>query len=755
MGKAWLIPGDGPIDKPAVDISCSNAEFVTIWFWKKVFAFLGSDQIFSSNDSDIFSTLSTLSWEYLPLTKKALDELAEAEAKACQEKEAKCGDDEFIALYMEHKSLPSVRGAIQSNCSNYPIVQIIRKDFEKIPDVTIDTDVAVTRRLKFLQTDLVLNQAELDAILAAYFARMNNSFLGCLKFSTADGKVTYPSRTFTIFKVLGYSEPDEVYEDLKKSCLAKGGILNIDGDSISIPSEIFQYLDGSGDDHLISHYVDSPEISKLSFKDFSQIPEEQRTLAKKLLNATKSAGGTNILFYGAPGTGKTAFASVLARECNKTYYALKHTPDVKFRRIESEVDSVNDFRFRGYRLADIFLRNENALILIDEADHLLNSMDDIQGRSGSVLDMKSKLVGAFDQSPLSVIWIINCHPSHIHPAVLRRFDYSIEFPPLNKKQREKIWVSCMEEVGVELDEATVTKFAEKYAITPGVITTALKNAKRLEDTSLVEVFVKQFCTLTDGGIASDKMCPAKDYSLDGLKLKTSVPLDKLIKATSNFLAKDFVGVDKPRMNILLSGPPGTGKTEFVKYLASQLDKEVVVVMGSDLLGMYVGQTEQNIAQAFRRAEETESILFLDEIDGMLRSRGMSEHSWEVTQVNELLHQMENFNGIMIGATNFSDNLDPAVVRRFTYKVEFDYLDDAGKVLFFERMLGRRLNGKQKEKLCVIPKLTPGDFRTVRQSFFYLGEDATVNDLIEALAEESRAKKEKGGDDSPKVGFLND
>lgn len=346
MGKAWLIPGDGPIDKPAVDINCSNTWFVTIWFWKKVFAFLGSDQIFSSNDSDIFSTLSVLSWEYLPLTKKALDALAEAEAKAASQiKSIECDDGEAISIYTKRPSFPSVRAAIQTHCSNYPIVQIIRKDFEQIPDVTMDDDAVITKRLKFLQTDLALTQAELDAILAAYFTRMNNSFLGCLHFHTADGKVTYPSRTLTIFEVLGYSEPDKVYEELKKSCPAKGGILNIDADGIKIPSEIFQYLEGAGDDHLISHYIDTPEMSKLSFNDFSQIPEEQRTLAKKLLNA-KSAGGTNILFYGAPGTGKTAFASVLAKECNKTYYALKHTPDVKFRRSDSEIDSVNDFRFR-------------------------------------------------------------------------------------------------------------------------------------------------------------------------------------------------------------------------------------------------------------------------------------------------------------------------------------------------------------------------------------------------------------------------
>ena len=50
-------------------------------------------------------------------------------------------------------------------------------------------------------------------------------------------------------------------------------------------------------------------------------------------------------------------------------------------------------------------------------------------------------------------------------------------------------------------------------------------------------------------------------------------------------------------------------------------------------------------------------------------REHSQHSWEVTQANELLHQMENFKGVMVGATNFSANLDAAILRRFTSKIE--------------------------------------------------------------------------------------
>ncbi|MEI6297812.1 MAG: ATP-binding protein, partial [bacterium] len=164
---------------------------------------------------------------------------------------------------------------------------------------------------------------------------------------------------------------------------------------------------------------------------------------------------------------------------------------------------------------------------------------------------------------------------------------------------------------------------------------------------------------------------------------------------------------------------------------------------SDILGMYVGQTEQRIRDAFAEAEASKAILFLDEIDGLLQNREGAHHSWEVTQVNELLQQMENFSGVLIGATNFSTKLDPATLRRFTYKLTFDYLDNAGKRLFFERMFKAMLKEDESKRLDAITHLTPGDFRTVRQSYFYLGGHARSNiERIEALQQEATAKEQE-------------
>ena len=205
------------------------------------------------------------------------------------------------------------------------------------------------------------------------------------------------------------------------------------------------------------------------------------------------------------------------------------------------------------------------------------------------------------------------------------------------------------------------------------------------------------------------------------------------------------------MNILLFGPPGTGKTEFVKYLGRELDRRVLVMKGSDILSKWVGESEQNIANAFRRAEAERAILFFDEVDGLLHDRANARQSWQVTQVNELLQQMENFDGIMIAATNFSKNLDPATMRRFTFKLEFGYLDEGGSRAFFERMFGTKLTEAEAAKLKELRNLAPGDFRTVRQALFYLGEEATNEERLAALKEECAVKKD-GDERSHPIGF---
>lgn len=240
--------------------------------------------------------------------------------------------------------------------------------------------------------------------------------------------------------------------------------------------------------------------------------------------------------------------------------------------------------------------------------------------------------------------------------------------------------------------------------------------------------------------------PVKNYMLDGLNVVGDFPIAKVEAAAQKFLSILTDGVDalpdRPGFNILLWGPPGTGKSEFVNYLGHKLGRKVVVKMGSDILSHYVGETEKSIREAFGEAEEGNAILFLDELDGVMQNRVGAAAGWEVSQVNEILHQMEHFKGIMIGATNFKDNLDPAVLRRFTYKLQFDFLDDSGKSVFFDRAFKTPLTETERNRLNRIQNLTPGDFRTVSQSLFYLDE-VTDNAARLAALEKEAAMKDCG------------
>ena len=165
---------------------------------------------------------------------------------------------------------------------------------------------------------------------------------------------------------------------------------------------------------------------------------------------------------------------------------------------------------------------------------------------------------------------------------------------------------------------------------------------------------------------------------------------------------------------------------------------------SDLLDPYVGGTEKNIASAFAKAQHDGDILVIDEADSFLNDRDNVRQGWEKAQINEFLTALESFTGICICTTNRCDGMDPAAMRRFSFKITFVYAGPLQLNALYSSLLtplaGTPLPTELKVRLDAQKKLTPGDFHAVRMQF-WLNEVGSVSHdtLLAALLHEQDIK----------------
>ena len=589
----------------------------------------------------------------------------------------------------------------------------------------------VEKRFLELKRVLGLSDLEYEVLLLAYIVDQAN--FNWPKYIDDDDKPMFFAMA-----------TDRSYHEIIKALSSNGKLSRfslLDSDFDFNHKMIGGYINGIESEAISRRfYKENAGAEILPWEFFGALAEKDGAVLKRMLSA--KPGKCNILLYGTPGTGKTSFARALAGQCGRPAWEIKQGDD------NGENMNVQS-RMVGIRICNGQEAPDNSLIVVDECDEILSGGRSIFGflaGNGGSAD-KGVVNTILDEMKIPAVWISNTEACEIDESIRRRFDYSICFEKLDAARRALIWRNAVRKYGLGdlIGEERISRYAAEYPTSAGGISTVLENVRRMkcgsgEVDELVDTLMKPHCRLMELKEPS-AFRPSGGYSLEGLNIQGKVKPGKLVEAVGNYYDSAFsaASVDRPRMNVLLHGAPGTGKTEFVKYLGDALGRKVTAVKGSDILGKYVGESEKNIAAAFRNAEAERAILFFDEIDGILQSRESAHASWEVSQVNELLQQMENFNGVMVAATNFLQNLDPAVMRRFTFKLKFDYLDDEGKKVFFERFFGTDLDEGELSELKALERLTPGDFRTVRQELFYLNEKPSNRERIAALREECELK----------------
>jgi len=504
----------------------------------------------------------------------------------------------------------------------------------------------------------------------------------------------------------------------------------------------------AGTDDLMDRFLRRVPASSLGLDDFPHLKNDSNLLQHYLSSSiSEKTAGVNILIHGKPGVGKNEFVQVLADSIQATLYEVFYS-DKNGDPIKGEA------RLRAYALCQRFLaRSQNSLLLFDEVEDvfgggglsffsMLFSNDDDQ--TDGVGNGKAWINRTMENNPVPAIWISN-KINQIDKAYLRRFDYSVSFPIPPHSVRVSMARHHLDLF--DPPQNWIERLASNEEITPGQYERAAKVARigskgdNLRALELVENVINRSTSLL-----GQRRTPSRNIIRTGYSLKwlnTDVPILSLVEGVKR----------RPKGTFCFYGAAGTGKSELARYMADQVGKQLVIKRASDILSPWIGVAEQNIAAMFDQARQQDAVLVLDEADSFLSDRRDAQRSWEVTQVNELLTQMEAYEGIFVCTTNLMSKLDQASLRRFAFKVRFDPLKPDQRLSMFRQEL-IRLGGDESEcinwnsQVLMLEQLTPGDFAVAARQFELLDEAASAGRLYEILKKECVTK----GGVSRKIGF---
>ena len=482
-------------------------------------------------------------------------------------------------------------------------------------------------------------------------------------------------------------------------------------------------------DEIFASAIKPCDKTNLTLKNYTHVKEDTQILVSFLKSAIrKKQKGVNILLYGSAGTGKTELSKVIASELNLKLYEVAYADESRY---ANELE-----RIRSYCLAQNVLQAGSNLLMYDEAEDVFNTRNDEKSQYGKAFINRS-----LETNEVPTIWITNNIYS-MDEAVVRRFNLAIELGVPNENMRAKI----IKEYSANLiDNKLIKKLAKNEHVAPAVVSNASLVVLNLNTGDRNKAFERVISNTLKaqgyGEIEKDKSSDDLPSSYDPNFVNSNCDLNELMKGIK----------ESKSARVCLYGVPGTGKSAYAKFIAKSLRKPIIIKKGSDLLSMWVGGTEQNIAEAFKEAKDKKAVLVFDEVDSFLQDRSMAARSWEITQVNEMLVQMESFDGIFIATTNLIDNLDKASLRRFDLKLEFGYLLPNQALNLFKKecaLLKVKFDENAAKKISNLGLLAPGDFASVRRQARFR-PIKNGDDFYERLEQEVALKNEEK---SSRIGF---
>ncbi|WP_336344135.1 AAA family ATPase [Halalkalicoccus ordinarius] len=626
-------------------------------------------------------------------------------------------------------------------------------------------------RLRTLVDRFDLEARHVDALLVALAPEFDRKYERIYGYLEDDVTQTRPTIGLAL-AVLEYTETDrlaarEVFS--RHSPLRRHRLVRLAGDerapyaarTVAVEERVVAFLLGTdvvatelsntADVRTPSASIDDLLVDESAAARLAELERAQAVTATEdgspphqLSDADESECGRRLLIaslHGPPGVGKSTAAGALAAAAGRSIL-----------RIDASMLAKPDY-WETVRLLEREAMLQAAALQVEDVNSLCDRDDVDLGALVRTLDGFSGDVFLLGVGPLS-----------LDPSLrLARHEFeSIHLPMPSYELRRSRWREVTE-LSSDVDPDAL---AATFRLTSGQIDDAVAAAKTLSDGSALDAAaIHEGCrrqTTKELGSLARKI--ETGYGWDDIVLPPET-MRQLRDVAAHVTRRGRVYVDwgfaekfsrGNGLNVLFSGPSGTGKTMAAEIIAAETGLDLYKVDLANVVSKYIGETEKNLGRIFDEATDSNAILLFDEADALFgeRSEVSDAHDrYANIEVNYLLQRVEEHEGLVVLTTNFDQNIDDAFRRRIHVCIDFPLPDKRSRAAIWRNVFPNAtpLGDLDYEFLSTL-EIAGGSIRNVALTAAFLAANGDDRVEMEHIVTAAKREFEKTGKLSPPERF---